>query len=290
MRKLSERKRVEVEAAIEVAKAMGRRAVLLTLTFSHGQGDRLADLLDKLLKAFEAGFSKNKGGRVFKQRLDMLGMIKALEITWGRDNGFHPHLHVLLFVGKEAPSASEIQEMASSLWVKACKAVGLNAHPRIGCNVQEGNSASAYISKMGLDNKPAAWTLGAEMTKGASKNGRATGFSILQLVDLAASGDKSAIAAWVEYAKATEGRHPLRWSNGLRKALGMGATRTDEDLAAETEDESARVFSLFTGKAWKHIYINGLWPRLADLIEIDFDQARDFIVTIEQALAQEDSS
>lgn len=282
MRKLSERKRVEVEAAIEVAKAMERRAVLLTLTFSHGQGDRLSDLLDRLLEAFEAGFSKNKGGRVFKQRLDLLGMIKALEITWGSGNGFHPHLHVLMFVGKDAPGASEIQEMASALWTKTCKAVGLEAHPRIGCNVQEGNSAGGYISKMGLDDKPSAWTLGSEITKGASKNGRATGLSMLQVVDLAATGDKQAIAVWVEYATATQGRHPLRWSNGLRKALGMGAALKDEDLAAETEDESARVFSLFTGNAWKHIYTQGLWPHLADLIEADFDQAREFIASIEQ--------
>lgn len=287
MRKLSEKKKVEVETGIELAKAMGRRAVLLTLTFRHDHGDRLADLLQALLKAFEHGFSKNKGGKVFKQSLGLLGMIKALEITCGRDNGFHPHLHVLLFIDKTAPDVEAIQRMASAIWTKACKAVGRHADPKIGANAQEGNSAGAYLSKMGLDDKKAEWSLGAEMTKGASKNGRATGLGALQLLDLAAAGDKQAIAAWVEYATATVGKHPLRWGPGLRKKLGMAKARTDEELAAETEDESARVFTLFTGAAWKHIYTKGLWPYLATLIEADFDHARAFIADIEKQQAKE---
>lgn len=279
MRKLSERKKVEVEAGITLAKAMGRRAVLLTLTFRHDNGDRLEDLLPRLLKAYEAGFSKNKSARLFKQALGILGSIKALEITWSRDNGFHPHLHVLLIVDASAPHVDQIQHLASAIWTKACEKVGRYAHPDIGANAQEGDNAGGYVTKMGLDESK--WTLASEMTKGGSKNGRATGLSMLQLVDLAMDDDKAAIAAWVQYAKATEGKHPLRWSNGLRKALGMNAARTDEELAAETEDETAVLFSLITKAGWKRIHARRLKAYLLDLIETDPDQARAFITEIE---------
>lgn len=280
MRKLSERKKVEVETGVEIAKAMGRRAVLMTLTFKHSGQDKLDDLLKCLLDAYERGFSKNKSARLFKEAMGTMGNIKALEITWGEKNGFHPHLHVLMLIDKDAPSPEQIQIQASAIWRKACMAVGRIADPVYGCNVQEGDSAGGYLSKMGLDDK--RWTLASEMTKGSSKNGKATGLSMMQLVDLMGEGHKAATAAWVQMAIATQGRHPLRWSNGLRKALGMAGPRTDEELAAETEDETAEIFSRITSKGWKLIYARKLRAHLLDLIETNPDGARAFISSIEK--------
>ena len=280
MRKLSERKKGEVEEGLLRAKAKGWRAVLITLNFRHTKDDKLAVLLSQLVGKDSASdkFGKNKAGRLLKQQLGYQGHIRALEITHG-ENGWHPHLHTLMFIEDHSISVEEIQERASAIWSKACSKVGAFAHLVHGCNVQEGNDAGSYISKMGLDK--GITSLASEVAKGSSKLGRRSGRSYLQILDGAISGSAQDTALWVEFAMATEGRDALRWSNKLREKLAMGQELTDEEIAAETEDESALIFSLITGAGWKRIYGEGFEAHLLNLIETNPDRAREFIAWIQ---------
>ena len=288
MRKISERNRTEVLDGVDRAKGVAKRGVMGTFTLRHNLRDKLEELLVLLNgkgSAFDK-FNKGKAGRLLK-RLGSIGFIKAPEITYSPKNGFHPHLHVLWFIDIDAPSAAELEPIFARLWIEACRAVGIAEKdlPTLsnGCTVIEADDAGGYITKMGLGkDAERRWDIGAEMTKGgASKLGKLSGYSPLQLLDESLEGNAHAGALFLTYAKATKGVHGLRWSPNLRKKLGMTEQKSDEEVAAESEDETAEVFSRISRTGWKFIYKHGLRARLLDLIETDPDQARAFITEIE---------
>ena len=94
--KISERRRAELVAALAVARSMGMQVYLLTLTVPHGLGDDLKALLEQIHKAYSKT-SSGRAGQNIRKLLGLRGTVRALETTYGV-NGFHPHLHILLFL------------------------------------------------------------------------------------------------------------------------------------------------------------------------------------------------
>ncbi|ORE39190.1 hypothetical protein BKN49_22580, partial [Pseudomonas aeruginosa] len=94
--KISERRRAELVTAVALAKSMGLHVKLLTLTVPHGVGDDLPTLLEQIRKSWRST-STSRAGQKLRKLLGIKGTIRALEVTHGQ-NGFHPHLHVLLFL------------------------------------------------------------------------------------------------------------------------------------------------------------------------------------------------
>lgn len=242
--KISERRRVELVAALASAKALGLHVKLLTLTIPHGIGDDVAVIVKKLLGAWK----RTTQGRVGKQLRELLGLkgtIRAFEVTYGA-NGFHPHLHVLLFLDKPW-SNSSVHAAFSPLWQNACRLAGLpipsDAH---GCRVDDGSKAAAYASKWGLE---------SEMTKGHIKRGKKGGmtpFDFLRAV-LADDPDSGKYRALFKaYADAFEGERQLYWSNGLRALLEMGKEATDEEVNAE-QTEKATMLADLSVDEWRAI-------------------------------------
>jgi hypothetical protein len=77
--KITERRRVELQHAVTVARASGLRVVLLTYTFSHHAHQRLLGLLGALLKAQR----RMKSGRAAKDReiaFGLVGSVRSLEV------------------------------------------------------------------------------------------------------------------------------------------------------------------------------------------------------------------
>jgi hypothetical protein len=95
--KISERRRVELQAAVDAHTGL---VFLATFTVQHSDQDALEALLDDLLKA-SYKLRTGKAWTLFKQRYGVVGSIRALEVTYGA-HGFHPHLHVLFFVAADA--------------------------------------------------------------------------------------------------------------------------------------------------------------------------------------------
>lgn len=281
MRKITKRKGEEVEQAARLAiDGHGLRALLITLDFRHDNTDKLDELLTMLTGKGSAFDLMKKDDRSFaklKAELGWFGHITALEITRGEIHGWHPHLHLLVFIENDEITAQEVQQRLSPAWANACAKVGRFAHLEHGCNVQEGDDATYYIAKMA-----------AEVAAGSTKNGRAKGRTYPQILDGAIAGNKQDIALFVEFALATKGRNALRWSPGLRAKLGMGRELTNEELAAETDDASARLFSLISHRGWNLIYDRDLVAHLCHLIETDPDQARAFIAEIENPQLKEE--
>ena len=242
--KISERRRVELISAIATSKAMGMQAYLLTLTVPHGLGDDVAQVVDGIHLAWK----KTTNGRAaqnIRQAIGLRGFIRALEVTHGK-NGFHPHLHVLLFLDSGMSPAS-VQNAFGPLWQKACVAAGLPRPSDLhGCKVSDGSYAASYASKWGLE---------SEMTRTHTKKGKPdskTPWDFLRDVFAKNESAEKSASLFRLYAETFKGKKQLYWSNGLRKLLALGEVATDEEIAEKIEDE-AQVIAELTMEQWDAI-------------------------------------
>ena len=187
-------------------------------------------------------FWSDRTTKAILAEMGTVGQIRAAEVTHGRlspqNNGWHPHYHIMLFQGVGVDLARFDQAQMTDWqvrlylqWAKACKGAGLGspsfAH---GLKLDGGDKAEKYMTKWGLEN---------ELTKGHIKKALhgETPFDLLRSY-LADKADKQAAALFIEYAQAFKGKRQLHWSKGLKKRYQV-ADKTDEALAAETEDKCA---------------------------------------------------
>ena len=248
--KIAERRRVELLEAMELHKAQGGAVYLLTLTTPHQRGDVLGELLDQQGKALQSFLRDRKVKEVFKE-MGHLGQVRALEVTHGRksarNNGWHPHFHILQFCqvnGSEADRKDWTARLYMR-WAAYCQKAGLGmpsyAH---GIKLDDGTKASDYVTKWGLED---------EMTKGHTKKAKAGGetpFDLLRAA-LADRQDKQAMALFREFSECFKGKRQLSWSNGL-KARFFVDEKTDDELAAEKEDRAV-LLGLLTVDQWRDV-------------------------------------
>lgn len=273
--KISERRRVELEGAIKQAKALGLRVMLLTLTIPHGLGDDVNDMTDRLNKAWDS-VKRNRSGRAVRDAIGLVGTIRASEVTHGLrakiNNGFHPHLHVLLFIESNI-SPLDVQALFSPLWQSCCVKQGLpRPSDRHGCKVDDGSKAALYCSKWGLE---------SEMTKGHHKTGDddkgMTPFDLLRAYQY--DDDQEAGRLFQVYYNAYKGRRQLVWSNGLKKLLAV-ADLTDEEIAAQQKEAAIQLAEL-TAPQWRAIYKTKSESIVLDIAEKYPEQLDDVIKSIE---------
>lgn len=232
--KISERRRVELKQAIAAWTSTGGRVFLLTQTFPHGPHDRLDDLYRKFEKARYTFFNR-KTWRTWTEDVGLRGHIRSLEITRG-PNGWHVHMHVLLFVERGPQKKEPVAEDLLKSWQSAFVSAGLGEPNKHGLDLQDGSAASDYVGKWGLD---------LELTKGHLKKGRGEGKTPWDLLaDFVETGDCDSGELFKEFCRVFKGKKQLHWSRGLRKLLGLGAEKTDKELAESLEDEAVVIGSL----------------------------------------------
>lgn len=246
--RISARRAQELTEAIATHREAGGSVLLLTFTAAHDRFDALGDLLDRH-KAAHARFWRLGQVRRVLAALGLLGRVTATETTYGHGSGWHPHRHALLFVDAEAaeglaPANAERPELVQRLdlaWRQCCTVAGLTAAAGIGLDVRGGESAGAYVAKLGL-----------ELALATCKRGRGGRFGPWQL--LAESADASAWAGsrFVEYAKATKGSRHLVWSAGLKTALGVEEITDAEIMDAPAEHDEERMVGL-TRSLWRAV-------------------------------------
>lgn len=241
--KISERRRVELVQALDTASRQGLQVKLLTLTVPHGIGDDVKALLSAIKNAWRRT-STGRAGKALRKLLGVSGTVRALEVTYGQ-NGFHPHLHVLLFLEKQA-SNDAVQCLFGPLWQDACTKAGLprpsDAH---GCRVDDGSKAATYASKWGLE---------SEMTKSHSKRGKAGGMTPWDFLRAMLADEDDAAkcrALFRIYAEAFHGERQLHWSIGLKALLEVGEA-TDEELAIADQD-SCHTLAKLVSSEWRAI-------------------------------------
>lgn len=251
--KISERRRVELVAAIAAWKATGGEVLLLTLTVPHYQHQALATVL----KGFEKARVKqreSKRWKTLKASIGLAGSVRALEVTHGA-NGWHVHSHELLFLRPGSVchpgdiQALEAQVLAS--WQHSCLRSGLGEPNAHGVSLEDGSKAALYAGK---------WGLAEEVTKAHVKRGKfanPTPWDLLRQVaaeELAPGEISDAAELFQEYAKAFKGKRQLAWSKGLRDLLGLDVEATDEELAA-SQEESAVLLGSLSRANWARVVL-----------------------------------
>lgn len=250
--KVSERRRSELHDALEAAKRLDWKIHFVTLTIPHGLGDDLSkmkELQQKALVRLSSGKNSIKS-ILLRNGVEQHGYIRTYEITHGKQNGFHPHFHILLFTSQNT-THKEIQSLYAPAWQKACVAVGLprpsDSH---GCTVQDGSKAADYAAKWGLED---------EMTKANTKITKRKGTTPWGLLKAILDGDNPdyspeyADGVFRAYSRCMTGARQLYWSNGLRAKLALAPELTDEQLAEKITDERSVHLANVSMEEWKAI-------------------------------------
>jgi len=262
--KVQQRRRDEIAMAMDWAESEGLQAVMVTFTHSHKLTEALEGQLSSQADALRR-FRSGKAWQKFKERIGFRGMIRTLEVTYGR-NGWHPHTHELWFVRKDCHPA-DVQIFVQNRWLSCCQKAGLvppgkeSDHLFHSTNFHFNADSSDYLAKQDDDSN---WSVAEEMTLSSMKTGGKTvhPFALLQW---ASEGDRRASALFLEYMQAMHGKRQIHWSKGLKALVGVDVL-TDEQ-AAELEQEGAKTVAVLELFAWKFICESGSRARILDLAE-----------------------
>lgn len=242
--RVSERRRGEVGRAVEWVSAHGMRMILVTHTLSH----RVSDSLEVSLAALNGAYrrmAQTTGYRAFRASYGLTHSIKAMEVTWGAGNGWHPHLHVL-WAAPVGVDAARLRQGLVACWRQALRhyrhesgrAYSASSAHGVDVRVTFGD-VQDYVSKMGR-----SWQVEDELTKANSKRGRLDRMTPFDLVrSVRDGGDEGHADLFREYAAAMKGTHQLRWSPGFKQLVGV-VDRTDAELAADPLDDDQLAWTL----------------------------------------------
>ncbi|HEY0468273.1 MAG TPA: protein rep [Polyangiaceae bacterium] len=230
----------EVRRAVE--RHGSKRALLLSLTVRHGLGHALRGVRQGVAKAWTR-MIRGAPWKRFAKRIGLVGLIRALEVTHGPENGWHPHIHALVLTGRTLDDA-EVSDAAiwlSERWQECVqRALGEEHRPDYahGCDLRSCHSAD-YIAKLGL-----------ELTApGRSKRAKRQNRTPMEIAyDFVTEGLRRDADLWTDFCESMYGARMLTWSRNLRRKLGLPTEVSDDDLAQQTETNE--ILALIPGQAW----------------------------------------
>jgi hypothetical protein len=252
----------EVTEAATLWRQKGYRTYLLTLTIRHTDGDDLQELLGGLSHSWSAMW-EGRNGIDLKAQLQTKHYIRAFECTYADfpANGWHPHLHALLFCDTEhsEPERARLETAINDRWKRIIlRKLGEKHVPGPDKEgIEHGttfkiSTDAGYIAKLGLE-------VASIVTKHAAGEHRST----WQIAEDAALGDKKSIALWRQWDRCSMGRKQLTWSRGAKTAFRI-AERTDEQLCLFDDEQLAQgpcyVIALYEAKEWRRLaYQHRYW-------------------------------
>ncbi len=277
--KITERRKTEVSAMIETHQAAGGHLYMLTLTFSHHRHEKLIDSLGSqkakkgLLRAYYL-FIKTTAYKKASALFGFNGSIRALEVTHSDINGWHPHIHTLLFA-RDRLAQEQLQFIIDGLfevWRDKCISAGLGAPNRThGIDLKPVKNVAEYLQKWG---RKQHWGVESELTKLHIKKGKTqagmTPFDFLRAMnDAKKLGDMQThekyAALYRECCHAFYGQRQLFYSPGLKKRFGIEEL-SDEELVNK-EDKGSEIIVSFTKRIWKAVLKHNARWLLLDLAE-----------------------
>lgn len=228
--KISEERREELKRAAAVP---GYSMLLVTITLAHSREDRLSELLDALNEAWR----RTRAGRVwkrFEEKYRLSASVSSLEITYSKENGYHPHKHVIMWssLPEAEINVQEFERELSERWRAMLEKFGRYGSEFWSVKVSVGEKPTgAYLAK---------WGVIEEATKSQEKSGSHGHFTMWEVLRAAGDGEGWAVACFREYAAASHGRRWLVWSRGARALFGLGVELPDAEIA-ENENTSEAV-------------------------------------------------
>lgn len=249
-----------------------------TLTLRHNKSHRLEELWDAIGPAWNrttsgssawAGSKPKKDGTRTdmgeKRRFGIAGYVRVVETKHGA-NGWHPHIHFLLFLDRALSESAraDLEARMFGRWESALADKGLSVVQSVGIDlraVHGGDGLGEYFTKSTYTTPTAAaYEVTGSHSKKAGKGGRSP-FDLLR--DVVQAGDADALDLWHEWERASKGRRQLTWSRELRQLLALGVELTDEELAEQ--DNGGEVEAQLGKRAWKWVAVSP--ARVCDLLE-----------------------
>lgn len=244
--------RAELAAGLVAMRELGR-VFFITYTVHHTKHDDVVALTDALMRARQA-MRNSKGFKALKRRLDHVGAVRNLELTYHNYNGWHPHIHELFFCIRDV-EADELRPVLAELWQAACAKVGLVASLDRGVTLGDSSwTHTDYLSKIGHER---AWDLDRELAMSQNKKGRGRAtrypFDFLEMYLNPRSAREQAFAAdrYREYVAATAGHHHVRWSSGLRGFLNSELPEWSEPV--EADERLYQLFGNLSAPLWDRV-------------------------------------
>lgn len=281
----------------------GGRAVMVTLTVRHDRQQTLAQVWDAVGKGWAAATT----GAAWKDWGDRLGVPSArgghkihytrvTETTVSNSNGWHVHVHALLFVQDVPGVEATVQQLAADMWRRWDRAVqraGLSGGSYAQCeahlitgDLDAAGAVSKYFNKATL-----------ELTGGQFKQSRAghyAPFELLRALSDHWAGVESQhseaelrrmLLWWQEWEQTSSGRRQIGWSHGLLDLLHIDRDEwlpTDEQIVDDNQLDGEQVL-LLTGDQWRRVVARG---GALSLLEA-FERSQSAGVELLQLLVQE---
>lgn len=251
-------RREELRTIVTRQRADGGQSYMLTLTIPHSYEQSL-DVSMRVVSHAYTVFQRSRLWRDLAKMLGKGGTVRAHEITHSDENGWHPHLHVLVLFGHalDADETAGLDTLVRWHWRRsvqlACKSKKLRrdlgdatALDRYRLpSLEHGASFDVsrneeYVAKLGLADE-----LTGAFTK-AGRTGHRTPFQILRDITVAyerlenestlsrsrrsslLARRKRDIALWQEYEEGVHGKRQLTYSVGLVAKYGI--VEDDEQL------------------------------------------------------------
>jgi hypothetical protein len=210
---------------------------MVTLTVRHALGNDCKRVRKGVAGAWRRVW-QGRRSETLRRMFHVKHHVRSLEVTHG-ENGWHPHLHVLLWT--TGPAEPGALEYLRELWIAAVeKELGREHAPDWTHGVVLSDApAGTYLQKMGLE-------VAHHHTKSARRSSRTPWEIALDAID----GDEQSAALWRSYCRAMKGARQLTWSRGARRFFGLGLR--DSDAAVVERDEAAGgvVLADWDGKTW----------------------------------------
>jgi hypothetical protein len=274
----TKRSRIYADSADRWLKA-GHFVYMVTLTFPHYMGDDLGEMWDLVSDGtgyltsnrawgrlkFDLGcrprpprvFAVDSKGVACKTRAWAecdIGYRRVVECTWGCENAWHPHCHMLVYLrNTEATSKLDgarrlflIDRHFRTAWPKWVTDHGFRLpSDKHGVKVEEcyrAKDAAEYLVKT-----QDGHGVGMELARGDLKKGRKESLTPFEIADRAGDGEEQFLQLWWTWEKASKGRKMTTESQGLAAMLGEVEV-TDQELA--DEDAGGDDVAAMTGQAW----------------------------------------
>ena len=298
--KIRAQRQRELVEMLTAANAQGIGLHFLTFTLRHFNGMPLMQSLRVVRKLWRK-VARGRRWQDYQKRYG-LKMVSTIEITTGA-NGWHPHLHMVLFQGVPAnlyesgqwvadnsgplPRWTEAEEAEfrawlTAEWLKVINKAGLPAalaeYALRWVEAYSQTDTEGLANYMTKDQGVAeaqelhARGLSMEVLRGDLKSRARTEHATMSpfmLLPAALAGDQEARRLWWEYEEAVRGLHWLRTSPGLRQALGLTEhTATDEEIAAETDAKKVPVIVVLAA-SWLQLHDGGHIAALLWLLETE---------------------
>lgn len=248
----------EIREAARVWVEGGGDLLFLTATVPHDQGDDL-DALWRSVSGVWSSIWRHRRWKSLCAQLGLEGYTRTIETNHG-GNGWHPHVHALLFLERPLSrrEARLVRGVFSALWCEAVEREGWRRPSgQHGVRVDQVDKLDALAAYLGK--------IDAELARADLKEGRDGSRSPLALLAAAIGGDAQALALWTEFERASKGKLAMTWSRGLKRRLGVEEV-TDQELA-EAEVEFQTVATIHGG-AWWRICSMGRSAELLDAVLI----------------------